>query len=171
MIISSLVYYLRPVAQAGAILLYVELHKGPEPLGKEIAEYVFCVSALERRMLWCIRRDGEDSWGWCREGKRCSFICSVGSFKVQSISVFKELGVIPVLVELSQNTDGDHREKPSRATTWLNYYAANRDTILLAGAIPVLIDLLSGELDEVRDYSAECLINFAEDPLYRVQVS
>ncbi|CAD5189766.1 unnamed protein product [Musa acuminata subsp. malaccensis] len=41
MIISSFVYYLRPVAQAGAILLYVELHKGPEPLGKEIAEYVF----------------------------------------------------------------------------------------------------------------------------------
>lgn len=95
----------------------------------------------------------------------------MGSFKVQAISVVKELGVIPVLVELSQNTDGDLREKPSRATTWLNYYAANRVAILLAGAIPVLIDLSSGELDEVRDYAAECLINFAEDPLYRVQVS
>ncbi|URE35111.1 hypothetical protein MUK42_07979, partial [Musa troglodytarum] len=49
MIISSLVYYLRPVAQAGAILLYVELHKGPEPLGKEIAEYL-CGEKLAMRI-------------------------------------------------------------------------------------------------------------------------
>ncbi|RWW58900.1 hypothetical protein BHE74_00034189 [Ensete ventricosum] len=52
MIISGLVYYLRPVTQTGAILLYVGLHKGPEPLGKEIAEYVFCelaISDIKRR--------------------------------------------------------------------------------------------------------------------------
>ncbi|URE35109.1 hypothetical protein MUK42_07979, partial [Musa troglodytarum] len=75
--------------------------------------------------------------------------------------LLSESGAIPVLVELFQNTDGDIREKPS----------PNRDAILLAGAIPVLVDLLRGELDEVKDYAAECLINFAEDPLYRVQIS
>ncbi|URE35110.1 hypothetical protein MUK42_07979, partial [Musa troglodytarum] len=74
--------------------------------------------------------------------------------------LLSESGAIPVLVELFQNTDGDIREKPS----------PNRDAILLAGAIPVLVDLLRGELDEVKDYAAECLINFAEDPLYRVQL-
>ncbi|KAL3508398.1 hypothetical protein ACH5RR_027799 [Cinchona calisaya] len=43
---SSHVDYIRPAAQAGAIPLFAEILGGCEPLGKEIAEDVFCVVAV-----------------------------------------------------------------------------------------------------------------------------
>ncbi|CAL9151116.1 unnamed protein product [Musa hybrid cultivar] len=42
-------------------------------------------------------------------------------------------------------------EKAKAAASYV-LWDLSRDTILLAGAIPVLIDLLSGELDEMRDF-------------------
>ena len=44
--ISAHVDCIRPLAQAGAIPLYIELLRGAEPLEKEIAEDVFCVLAI-----------------------------------------------------------------------------------------------------------------------------
>jgi len=45
-IVASHVDYLRPLAQAGAIPLYMELLRGNDALGKEIVEDVFCVLAV-----------------------------------------------------------------------------------------------------------------------------
>ncbi|KAF5803876.1 putative armadillo-like helical protein [Helianthus annuus] len=45
-VISSHVDYIRPVAEHGVIPLYAELLHEQEPLGKEIAEDVFCILAV-----------------------------------------------------------------------------------------------------------------------------
>ncbi|CAD5173678.1 uncharacterized protein LOC135583100 [Musa acuminata AAA Group] len=172
-IISSHVDYLRPVAQAGAIPLFVELLKGPEPLGKEIAEDAFCVLAVEEEngvmiteeMVRVLEGDADDA-----KGAALDIVWDLAGYR-HSISVVRESGAIPVLVDLLRNMDGNLREKASGAIAQLSYDAANREAIVEAGAIPVLIDLLRGDPEEVREYAAECLLNFAEDPLHRERVS
>ena len=45
-IISAQTEYIRPVTEAGSIPLYVELLSGQDPMGKDIAEDVFCILAV-----------------------------------------------------------------------------------------------------------------------------
>ncbi|URE35112.1 hypothetical protein MUK42_07979, partial [Musa troglodytarum] len=89
------------------------------------------------------------------------------------LAILREVGreenTVMVSEEMVRILETD-AEKAKAAASYV-LWDLSRDAILLAGAIPVLVDLLRGELDEVKDYAAECLINFAEDPLYRVQIS
>ncbi|KAF3557454.1 hypothetical protein F2Q69_00010907 [Brassica cretica] len=57
-IIAAQTEYIRPVNEAGSIPLYVELLSGGHPMGKDIAEDVFCILAVAEGTLSVIRDSG-----------------------------------------------------------------------------------------------------------------
>lgn len=46
----------------------------------------------------------------------------------------------------------------------MSYNEADRAALANSGAIPRLVDMLQDESEEMRDNSAEALVNFSEDP-------
>uniref|UniRef100_A0A5B7BPT4 Putative armadillo repeat-containing protein 4 n=1 Tax=Davidia involucrata TaxID=16924 RepID=A0A5B7BPT4_DAVIN len=172
-VISSHVDYIRPVAQAGAIPLYAELLQGPDPMGKEIAEDVFCILAvaeanavtIAEHLVRILRGDNDEA-----KAAAADVLWDLSGYK-HSLSVVRNSGAIPILVELLRNGNGDVREKVSGAVAQLSYNEADRVALADAGAIPILIDMLQDESDELRDNAAEALVNFSEDPLLCDRIS
>ncbi|XP_072989695.1 uncharacterized protein [Typha latifolia] len=172
-IVSSHVDHLTQVAQADAIPLYVELLKGSEPLGKEIAEDVFSVLAVEEGNAILILEHlvrilhGED------EGAKVAAVDVLWDLVCykHTLYIVLDSGVIPILVELLRNGNGDIRAKASGTIAQLSYEKASRNALAEAGAIPVLLDLLRGNSEELTGCTLEALINFGEDPLHQESVS
>ncbi|KAF3453344.1 hypothetical protein FNV43_RR03784 [Rhamnella rubrinervis] len=172
-IISAHIDYIRPVAQAGAIPLYAELLQGPEPLGKEIAEDVFCILAVAEsnavvivEHLVRILRGGDDE----AKAAAADVLWDLSGYK-HSVSVVRNSGAIPILVDLLSDRNVEVKEKVSGAIAQLSYDEADRLALANAGAIRVLIELLHDESEELKDNAAEALINFSEDPLQRDRMS
>ncbi|XP_020104777.1 armadillo repeat-containing protein 4 [Ananas comosus] len=172
-IISSHVDYLRLVAEAGAVPLYVELLQGAEPLGKEIAEDVFCVlavaeenAALILEHLVRILQSGDEN----AKAAAADVIWDLSGY-THSVSVVRSSGVIPILVKLLENGNDELKEKASAAIGQLSYEGANREAMAEAGAVDVLIGVLRNDAEELREYAAEALMNFTEDPAYRERAS
>ncbi|GMP65129.1 hypothetical protein CsSME_00026077 [Camellia sinensis var. sinensis] len=172
-VISSHVDYIRPVAQAGAIPLYVELIQGPEPMGKEIAQDVFCILAVAEanavtiaEHLVRVLKGGDDG----AKAAAADVLWDLSGYKHASF-VVRNSGAIPVLVELLRHGSVDIREKVSGAVSQLSYHGADRVALADAGAIPLLLDTLDDESEEVRDNAAEALASFSEDPLLHDRVS
>lgn len=172
-IIASHVDYIRPVAQVGAIPLYAELLEGSEPLGREIAEDVFCILAVAEvnavsiveHLVRILRGDDNAAMA-----AAANVLWDLSGYK-HSVSIVRNSGVIPDLVELLQDGTDDVREKVSGAVAQLSYDARDRVALADAGVIPILINLLQDESEELRDNAAEALINFSEDPLQRDRIS
>ncbi|KAK3032479.1 hypothetical protein RJ639_037292 [Escallonia herrerae] len=140
-VISSHVDYIRPVALAGAIPLYSELLHGPEPMGKEIAEDVFCILAVAEENatsiaehLVQILRGSDDE----AKAAAAEVLWGLSGYE-HSLSVVRNSGAIPVLVEILTSGNLDLREKD--------------------------------ESEELRDNAAEALVNFSEDPLLCDRIS
>lgn len=167
-IVSAHVAYIRPVAQAGAIPLFADLLQGPDPIGKEIAEDVFCLLAVADTNaivisdhLVRILREGDEG----AKAAAADVLWDLSSYKF-SMSVVQGSGAIPILVDLLHDQNDDVREKVSGAIAQLSYNETDRAALADAGAIERLIGLLQDELEELKDNAAEALINFFEDPLY-----
>ncbi|KAL3821105.1 hypothetical protein ACJIZ3_007010 [Penstemon smallii] len=62
-------------------------------------------------------------------------------------------------------------EKVAGAVAQLSYSEVHREVLASCGAIPLLINMLENELDELRDNVAEALLNFSLDPLLGDQIS
>lgn len=174
-VISSHVDFIRPVAQAGAIPLYAELLQGTEPMGKDIAEDVFCILAVAEpnamtivEHLVRILRGNDDE----AKAAAADVLWDLSGYK-HSFSVVQNCGAIPLLVEILSNGGSvDVREKVSGVVAQLSYNEADRVYLADAGAIPLLTDiLLQDESEELRDSAAEALVNFSEDPLLRSRIS
>lgn len=172
-IISSHVDYLRHVAREGAIPLFAELLEGPEPLGREIAEDVFCILAVAEENAISIAGhlvrilQGDNN---VAKAAAADVLWDLSGYK-HSVSVVRNSGAIPLLLELLRGGNDDAREKASGAVAQLSYDEADRGALIDAGAIPVLIGLLQDESEELKDNAAEALINFSEDPLLRDRIS
>lgn len=172
-IISSHVDYLRPVARAGAIPLFAELLQGPEPLGREIAEDVFCILAVaEENAVSISEHLVRILQGNNNEAKAAAadVLWDLSGYK-HSVSVVRNSGAIPLLLDLLRGGNEGVREKASGAVAQLSYDGADRAALADAGAIPLLIGLLQEESEELKDNAAEALINFSEDPLLRDRIS
>ncbi|XP_015902612.2 vacuolar protein 8 [Ziziphus jujuba] len=172
-VISAHVGYIRPVAEAGAIPLYAELLQGPEHIGREIAEDVFCILAVSEsnavsivEHLVRILIEGDDE----AKAAAADVLWDLSGYK-HAVSVVRNSGVIPILVDLLSDRNVEVKEKVSGAIAQLSYDEADRLALANAGAIPVLIELLHDDSEELRDNAAEALINFSEDPLQHDQVS
>ncbi|KAJ6836397.1 U-box domain-containing protein 2 [Iris pallida] len=174
-IVSSHVDHLRLVARAGAVPLYVELLQGSEPLGKEIAEDVFCVLAVAEEnavsimehLVGVLSVDGGEE----AKGAALDVVWDIAMYK-HSVPVVRNSGAIPVLIGLMRHGSSDDlREKALRAISQLSYEEENREAMEEEGAIRLLIDLVNGDSDDLREYAAEALICFAEEPRYRERVS
>ncbi|XP_009591619.1 protein ARABIDILLO 2 [Nicotiana tomentosiformis] len=164
--ISSHVDYIRPLANAGAIPLYAELLQGTEPMGKEIAEDVFCILALvEENAVAIVEHLVRILRGDNVEAKAASadVLWDLAAYK-HLPSVVRDSGAIPVLVQLLEDQNTDVREKVSGAIAQLSYNEADRAALTNSGAIPRLVDMLQDESEEMRDNAAEALVNFSEDP-------
>jgi len=172
-IISAHVDYLRPVAQAGAIPLFVELLEGSNPQGKEIAEDVFCILAVaEENAIAIAEHLVRILQGSNVEAKAAAadVVWDLSSYK-HSVSVVRASGAIPLLLRLLEDENDDVREKASGAVAQLSYDRADRLALTEAGAIPILLSLLQKESEELKDNAAEALINFSEDPALRDMIS
>lgn len=174
-IVSTHVDYLRLVARAGAVPLYVELLQGSEPLGKEIAEDVFCVLAVAEEnavlimehLVRVLSGDGGEE----AKGAALDVVWDIAMYK-HSVPVVRNSGAIPVLIGIMRHGSSDDlREKALRAISQLSYEEENREVMEEEGAIRLLIDLVKGDSDDLREYAAEALICFAEEPQYRERVS
>ncbi|TXG67638.1 hypothetical protein EZV62_008913 [Acer yangbiense] len=123
-VISVHVDYIRLVAEVGATLLYAELLQGPDFIGKEIAEDVFCILAVAEENavsiiaehLVRILREGDD------ESKTVT-------------------------------ADAFFRERVSRVIAKLSYDEADRVALADTGAVPLMIDVFHDESEELRDKS------------------
>nr|GLL17652.1 protein ARABIDILLO 2 [Ipomoea trifida] len=172
-VISSHVDYIRPVAQAGAIPLYVELLQGPEPMGKEIAEDVFCILAIVEENAVVIAEhlvrilQGDNAGA---KAAAADVLWDLSGYKHLQ-HILRNSNAIPILVELLQDQNVNVREKVSGAIAQLSYNKADRVALADSGAIPVLINMLQDELEDLRDNAAETLVNFSEDPLLRDRIS
>lgn len=172
-LISAHVNYIRPVAQAGAIPLYAELLRGQDPIGREIAEDVFCILAVAEvnavaivdNLVRILREDNDEA-----KAAAADVFWDLSSYK-HSVPVVRNSGAIPVLVELLRDRNVEVREKVSGAVAQLSYNEMDRVDLADAGAIPILIDMLHDESEELRDNAAEALIKFSEDPLQRDRIS
>ncbi|KAK2987091.1 hypothetical protein RJ640_004817 [Escallonia rubra] len=172
-VISSHVDYIRPVALAGAIPLYSELLHGPESMGKEIAEDVFCILAIAEENatsiaehLVQILRGSDDE----AKAAAADVLWGLSGYE-HSLSVVRNSGAIPVLVEILRSGSLDLREKVSGALAQLSYNEADRVALADGGAIPLLVEMLQDESEELRDNVAEALVNFSEDPLLCDRIS
>lgn len=172
-VISSHVDYIRPVAQAGAIPLFAEILEGCEPLGKEIAEDVFCILAVVEENAVAIFHHlvrilrGSNT---AAKAAAADIIWDLASYK-HLVSVVQTSGAIPVLVELLRDDSSDVKEKVSGAVAQYSYNKAGRRALADSGAIPVLIQMLEDESEEMRENAAEALVNFSEDPLLGDRIS
>ncbi|KAJ4981147.1 hypothetical protein NE237_031984 [Protea cynaroides] len=172
-IIASHIDYIRPVAQAGAIPLYAELLQGLEPLGREIAEDVFCVLAvaeinaisISRHLVRILQGDNDEA-----KAAAADVLWDLSGYK-HSVSIVRSSGAIPILVGLLQHGSDEVREKVSGAVAQLSYDEEDRVALADAGVIPLLVNLLQDESDELKDNAAEALINFSEDALQRHRIS
>ncbi|KAM3320417.1 hypothetical protein P3S67_007617 [Capsicum chacoense] len=164
-VISSHVDYIRPLANAGAIPLYADLLQGTEPMGKEIAEDVFCILAMVEEnavaivehLVRILRRDSSEA-----KAAAADVLWDLAGYK-HLPSVLRNSGAIPILVQLLEDQNIDVREKVSGAIAQLSYYEADRAALANSGAIPLLVDKLQDESDEMRDNAAEALVNFSDD--------
>ncbi|KAL3508400.1 hypothetical protein ACH5RR_027801 [Cinchona calisaya] len=172
-VISSHVDYIRPVAQAGAIPLFAEILEGCEPLGKEIAEDVFCVLAVvEENAVVIFQHLVRILRGSNTEAKAAAadIIWDLASYK-HLVSVVQTSGAIPILVELLRDGSGDVKEKVSGAIAQFSYNKAGRLSLADSGVIPILIQTLDDESEELRENAAEALVNFSDDPLLGDRIS
>ncbi|PKA58205.1 U-box domain-containing protein 4 [Apostasia shenzhenica] len=168
-IISSHVDCLHPVAEAGAISLYMELLQGPEPLGREIAEDVFCVLAVEEvnaveiyeNLVRILHGDNEAA-----RSAAVDVLWDLAGYK-HSVSVIRDSGAIPLLIDILREGNSDLREKAMGTVVQLSYDGMNRRALAESGGIPLLIGLLKGDSEEVKDYAAEALICYSEDDVFR----
>ncbi|KAL5737481.1 hypothetical protein ACOSP7_030242 [Xanthoceras sorbifolium] len=172
-VVSAHVDYIRSVAEAGAIPLYAELLQGPDFIGREIAEDVFCILAVAEENavsiaehLVRILREGDDE----SKTAAADVFWDLSGYK-HSISVVRNSGAIPILVNLLSDGNVEVREKVSGAIAQLSYNEADRVALADAGAVPLMVDLLHDESDELRDNAAEALINFSDDPSLRERIS
>ncbi|KAM0063797.1 putative armadillo repeat-containing domain, armadillo-like helical [Helianthus debilis subsp. tardiflorus] len=167
-VISSHVDYIRPVAEHGVIPLYAELLQEQEPLGKEIAEDVFCILAVtddnavaivEHLVMIMRGNDNENV------GAAADVVWDLSSYK-HVLPVFHNFGVISLLVELLRTSDDSNvKEKICGAIGQLSYNNAERVVIADLGGISVLINMLEDDSEEVKDNAAQALVCLYEDPL------
>ncbi|XP_010508596.1 PREDICTED: U-box domain-containing protein 4-like [Camelina sativa] len=171
-IISAQTEYIRPVTEAGSIPLYVELLSGQDPLGKDIAEDVFCILAVAEgnavliaEQLVRILREGDN------EAKLAAsdVLWDLAGYR-HSVSVIRESGAIPLLIELLRDGSLEFRERISGAISQLSYNENDREAFSDSGMIPILIEWLADESEELRDNAAEALINFSEDQEHYARV-
>ncbi|CAN8268969.1 unnamed protein product [Cochlearia groenlandica] len=161
---SGRVYY-RPVTEAGAIPLYVELLSGDDPMGKDIAEDVFSILAVAEGNAVLI---AEQLVRIVREGDNDSKLAAsddlwdLASYK-HSVSVIRDSGAIPLLIELLRDGSLNFKERISGAITQLSYNENDRKAFSDSSVIPILIEWLEADSEELRHNAAESLINFSED--------
>ncbi|XP_022753908.1 armadillo repeat-containing protein 4-like [Durio zibethinus] len=172
-VISAHIDYIGPVAQAGAIPLFAELIQGPEPLGQEVAEDAFCLLAVAEanavsiaEHLVRILREGNDE----AKAAAANVFWDLSGYK-HSVSVVRNSGAIPLLVELLGSQSSEVRETVSGAIAQLSYNGADQEALIESGAVPLLLELLNADSEELRDNAAEALINFNEDPLQHERIS
>lgn len=173
-VISSHANFIRPVAEAGTIPLYSDLLQGPEPMGKEIAEDVFCILAVDEPNAltiaeYLVRILGGNN----NEAKAAAadVLWNLSSYK-HSFSVIQRSGAIPLLVELLSSSDTvDIKERVSGVIAQLSYNKTDRMALANAGVIPLLTNILQDGSDELIDNAAEALVNFSEDPLLRPRIA
>ncbi|KAJ0781574.1 putative armadillo-like helical protein [Helianthus annuus] len=166
-VISSHVDYIRPVAEHGVIPLYAELLQEQEPLGKEIAEDVFCILAVTddnavaivEHLVTIMRGNDNESVGVAAD-----VVWDLSSCK-HVLPVFHSFGVISLLVELLRSDDSNVKEKVCGAISQLSCNDAERVVIADLGGISVLISMLEDESEEVKDNAAQALVCLYEDPL------
>ena len=143
--VSSHEDYLRPMAQDGAILLYMELLRGLEALGKEIAEDVFCVLAVAEENAVLIVdhlvRVLEGKEGQKEKAAAIDVIWSLSSYE-HLISVVWESGVTLVLIRFLRDGNLDLREKASATIAQVSYEEENGGAMAEEGVIHILIQLL-----------------------------
>ncbi|TXG67409.1 hypothetical protein EZV62_008684 [Acer yangbiense] len=172
-VISAHVDYIRLVSEAGAIPLYAELLQGPDFIGKEIAEDVFCILAVAEENaisiaehLVRILREGDDE----SKAVAADVFCGLSDYK-HSIPVVRSSGAIPILVNLLHDGNVEVRERVSGAIAKLSYDEEDRVALADAGAVPLMIEVLHDESEELRDTATEALINFYEDPSLQERIS
>ncbi|KAL1197721.1 U-box domain-containing protein 4 [Cardamine amara subsp. amara] len=171
-IISAQTEYIRPVTEAGSIPLYVELLSGQDPMGKDIAEDVFCVLAVAEgnavliaEQLVRILREGDNEAKFAAS----DVLWDLAGYR-HSFSVIRESGAVPLLIELLRDGSLEFRERISGAISQLSYNENDREAFADSGMIPILIEWLSDESEELRDNAAEALINFSEDQEHYARV-
>lgn len=172
-VISSHVDYIRRVAQAGAIPVYAEILEGCEPLGKEIAEDVFCILAVVeenaapifQHLVRILRGNNDEA-----KAAAADITWHLASYK-QLVTVVQDSGAIPALVELLRSGNGDVKEKVSGAIAQFSYNKSGRVALVDSGVIALLIQMLEDESGELRENAAEALVNFSEDPSLGDRVS
>lgn len=172
-VISSHIACIRPFAQAGAIPLYVELLHGHDPIGKEIAEDVFCVLAvaevnavaITEHLVQILKGNDQEV-----KAAAADILWDLSSYH-HSVPFIRNSGAIPILVQLLRDGSSEVRLKVSGAIAQLSYSAGDRAALAEAGAVLVLIDLLVDELEELRENAAEALISFSEDASQQIRIS
>lgn len=167
-VISSHVDYIRPVAEHGVIPLYAELLQEHEPLGKEIAEDVFCILAITdpnantivEHLVTIMRGNDNESIAAAAD-----ILWDLSSYK-HVLPLIHSSGVILLLVELLRTSeDTNVRENVCGAIAQLSYNEAERVVIANLEGISLLMSLLEDESDELRDNAAQALVYFYEDSL------
>lgn len=174
-VISSHIEYIRPVAEHGVIPLYAELLQEQEPLGKEIAEDVFCILAVTDtnaitivEHLVTIMRGNDNNESIAAAA---DVMWDLSSYK-HVLPVIHRSGAISLLVELLRSSeDSNVRENVCGAIAQLSCNNAERVSIANLGGISILISVLEDESEEVRDNAAQALVNFYEDVLLRDRMS
>ncbi|KAI3769183.1 hypothetical protein L6452_00283 [Arctium lappa] len=173
-VISSHVEYIRPVAEHGVIPLYAELLQEQEPLGKEIAEDVFCILAVTdtnaitivEHLVTIMRGNDNES-----VAAAADVLWDLSSYK-HVLPVLHRSGAISLLVELLRSSeDTNVRENVCGAIAQLSCNDAERVLIANLGGISLLISVLEDESEELRDNAAQALVNFYEDVLLRDRMS
>ncbi|OMP04283.1 Armadillo [Corchorus olitorius] len=172
-VISAHMNYIGLVAQAGAIPLFAELIQGPEPLGQEVAEDAFCILAVAEENavsiaehLLRILREGNSE----AKAAAANIVWDLSGYK-HTVSVVRNSGAIPCLVELLGSQSSEVKEAVSGAIAQLSYNEADREALIESGAFTHLLELLHDDSEELRDNAAEALINFYEDPLLHDRIS
>lgn len=171
-IILAHVDYLRPVAQACAIPLFVELLEGTNPQGKEIVEDVFCILAVvEENVIAIAEHSVRMLQGSNVEAKATTtnVAWDLSSYK-HYVSVVRASGVIPLLLRLLED-ENDDREKASGVVAQLSYDRADRLALIEASSVPIFMSLLQNESEELKDNAPESLINFSKDSSLRDMIS
>ncbi|KAK1440243.1 hypothetical protein QVD17_06068 [Tagetes erecta] len=173
-VISSHVDYIRPVADHGVIPLYAELLQEQEPLGKEIAEDVFCILAVTddnavtivEHLVTIMRGNDNES-----VAAAADVVWDLSSYE-HVLPVFHRFGVVSLLFELLRtNNDSNVREKVCGAIAQLSYNEVERIVIVNLEGVSVLINMLEDESEEVKDNAAQALVYIHEDPLLRDRTS
>ncbi|KAF3568284.1 hypothetical protein DY000_02012976 [Brassica cretica] len=117
LIIAAQTEYIRPVAEAGFVPLYVELLSRGDPMGKDIVEDVFCILAVAEgndvliaEQLVRILRGGDSEAKFAVS----DVLWDLAGYR-HSGSVIMDSGAIPLLVEFVRDGSLEFREKISGA--------------------------------------------------------